>query len=551
MKIKSLLIGMLACSAMVACTNEDVPEVDNGKVNAGDQAYIAVNISNSNVNSRGTSTTFENGIDEENAFEKATFFFFDNGGNPYNVSSTGNYVEKTFAEMNMQANSGNVEEISDNVLVISKSQDVPPQKMLVVLNAPEGLSGKTLGELRKEVAAYGLTTTDVTDDNNVTRTKVEYKNTAKFVISNSVYVNETTGKEVDAVDLTSSNIAPDATKALKNPVKIYVERTVAKVRVTDVRTDKSVNVTVKDNQGTDVAIHAQIVGWKVTNITKETNLLKKINTTWTGWTWNAPSNFRSYWADTEDKTVSHPWKYSELTNAAGTFDYYFENTKANVAEVKDNNDAVTTPAQHNKSQLLVAVKLVASTDASDTKANGVTICEWFGAKYTLDGLKTAIANSLNTQIYYASDKSSIKPNDITFFQEVDNKDGKRYVSYATLVDNSAITDATFIDADGKALTKAQVNTKLAAIQPALIWNEGMAYYYLDIEHFGTGDATHGLVRNHLYDITIGKIEGLGTPVYDPTKIITPEKPVDEYSFISAQINILAWKVVKQQNVTLK
>ena len=51
----------------------------------------------------------------------------------------------------------------------------------------------------------------------MTRTKVEYKNTAKFVISNSVYVNETTGKEVDAVDLTSSNIAPDATKALKNP----------------------------------------------------------------------------------------------------------------------------------------------------------------------------------------------------------------------------------------------------------------------------------------------------------------------------------------------
>ena len=45
MKIKSLLIGMLACSAMVACTNED--PIDNGNENPAaksDKAYLAVKL---------------------------------------------------------------------------------------------------------------------------------------------------------------------------------------------------------------------------------------------------------------------------------------------------------------------------------------------------------------------------------------------------------------------------------------------------------------------------------------------------------------------------
>ena len=44
MKIKRFLIGMLACSAMVACTNEDV--IDNGQGNPQDAntAYVSVKL---------------------------------------------------------------------------------------------------------------------------------------------------------------------------------------------------------------------------------------------------------------------------------------------------------------------------------------------------------------------------------------------------------------------------------------------------------------------------------------------------------------------------
>ena len=53
------------------------------------------------------------------------------------------------------------------------------------------------------------------------------------------------------------------------------------------------------------------------------------------------------------------------------------------------------------------------------------------------------------------------------------------------------------------------------------------------------------MRNHIYDANITKLTGLGTPVYNPDEIIYPEKPIDdEETFIAAQINILSWRIVK-------
>ena len=45
MKIKGLLIGMLACTAMlVGCNNEDVVENNEQTVATKDKAYVVVNI---------------------------------------------------------------------------------------------------------------------------------------------------------------------------------------------------------------------------------------------------------------------------------------------------------------------------------------------------------------------------------------------------------------------------------------------------------------------------------------------------------------------------
>ena len=125
----------------------------------------------------------------------------------------------------------------------------------------------------------------------------------------------------------------------------------------------------------------------------------------------------------------------------------------------------------------------------------------------------------------------------------------RYWSKAILAKDSK--DKLFVNAKMETLTTQQVENIIAGVQHAKIWLQG-GYYYQTIEHFGTTGKTteFGMVKNHLYDFTITAISGLGTPVLDETKIITPEKPADEASYVAARINILSWRVVSDDNVTL-
>ena len=102
--------------------------------------------------------------------------------------------------------------------------------------------------------------------------------------------------------------------------------------------------------------------------------------------------------------------------------------------------------------------------------------------------------------------------------------------------------------DGKyvAIDQTVLNERLAAVEPALVYSDGMTYYYTDIKHLGATDTTaeFGVVRNHLYRVNVTDIVGYGTPVYNgSTGFITPEKPEDVSTYVAAQINILSWRIV--------
>lgn len=64
----------------------------------------------------------------------------------------------------------------------------------------------------------------------------------------------------------------------------------------------------------------------------------------------------------------------------------------------------------------------------------------------------------------------------------------------------------------------------------------------DAENVLLGD--YGVVRNHIYDLTINKITGLGTGIGDITQPIVPPTENEKY-YINARLNILQWRVVKQ------
>ncbi len=65
---------------------------------------------------------------------------------------------------------------------------------------------------------------------------------------------------------------------------------------------------------------------------------------------------------------------------------------------------------------------------------------------------------------------------------------------------------------------------------------------LDAENVQLGD--YGVVRNHVYSLSINRITGLGSGIGDLNQPIVPPTEVDNY-YISAKINVLKWRIVSQ------
>ena len=84
--------------------------------------------------------------------------------------------------------------------------------------------------------------------------------------------------------------------------------------------------------------------------------------------------------------------------------------------------------------------------------------------------------------------------------------------------------------------------------------DGKMYYAIPIEHLGKEKTTvdpivplegnYGMVRNNLYRVNIGKINGLGHGIHDVDEPIVPGDRKEPY-YLAAKINILSWQIVGQ------
>lgn len=92
---------------------------------------------------------------------------------------------------------------------------------------------------------------------------------------------------------------------------------------------------------------------------------------------------------------------------------------------------------------------------------------------------------------------------------------------------------------------------------------GLAYFAVPIKHLwyrsspGIGEAgftgrrgQYGIVRNHSYSLKVTKIDGIGTGIGDPSAPIVPVVDSEKY-YISAEMRVQRWRVVPEQEVTLK
>lgn len=308
MKIKSLLIGMLASTAFVACTN-DVETVENGAVAKGEKSYVAVNLVTPNAGSRaGETPSYKNGSGDEVKVGKIRFYFFGDNGAAYQVTDADNETPANYIEINnptLKPNTpvnSNVDKISDAVLVINKSKIAPPKSVVAVINADK----------LTELGTGSLSLTQLTNAIYNVKEGIAGTGENQFIMSNSVYV-DAAGNTVVATPITMDNVCKavgngNEDGALDHPINIYVERVVAKVSTGNLKVGQTFDT---DAEFGGKKVYAQINGWAITNYNDESYLFKSLegNSAWTSlsFTWNAPVDFRSFWAKSATPTTGETY----------------------------------------------------------------------------------------------------------------------------------------------------------------------------------------------------------------------------------------------------
>ena len=585
MKTK-LFLAAMAAVAVIGCQKEPNASVQNADGNA---SFMKVDLRAAGTMTKAAPGTFEYGTEAENAVSSVTFYFFKDG-QKYVVQGTDNYMtgnvdawtpQGTAGDQFNGATEGNltIEDISGLILVIKQhaNPDDLPNQMVAILNAPAALKASmTLAELEAKVVT-------------------SLKEGENFIMSNSVYVDGNNAHinytSISKDNLFTANleegqpgyntpgtiIGPDdagygAASAQGKPVEIYVERVAAKVRVSGITENGAAKrlVVKKSSESADqltitrikgyengnavteeVPVYAKVLGWDVTNTKNDAYVLKALEETWVrdtdfGFTpWTSADFHRSYWAKSTPSDPVHAFTFKNLIgkNLANGYQYYFENTAAYNAEGNGVDHPNNNTLANQASQLLVAVQLLAVNGETEKALN---VARWYDKYYTIEALQAAMVNTINTKLFKkVGENETITPiaaEDVVFAQVADTEESDRYRVVLSAKDGFA-----YVDVAGNAMSADAVNAILTTVDPAQMWFNGYAYYYTTIEHFGTAK---GIIRNHLYDIAIQNISGLGTPVYDPEGTITPEKPEDLEAYnLSARINILAWHVVSN-NVTL-
>ncbi len=580
---RDLLIMFLLASLLVmtGCSQENIPGGDDG-VEDAQTSYLAINLRPADESPTRAADGYEDGDLVENNVKNVRFYFFNAAGGPalVNITETGGYVNyydwtpgtagKDPTNPDDATDKGDQKEDDDNtddieskltatIVINTAKGDKVPNMVAAVMNPANLPAGsQPLSKLKELVADYALPA---------------YTGDGTFVMFNSIY------KGADgngAVAIKGDNLQKTATLAKANPVTIYVERSVAKVRVTldnDVAAAGTSKLELKDKDGTPIKVdgdqvYLKLEGWGLTADTNEGRLVKKINPTWDN-VWF--TTYRSFWAINSMTAVNRYHDYGDIKNAIGTKTVNSGTTTITPgAALYTNENAQQNDYDPNtQGKALQRTKVILKGTLCKANGDPFTIVRHLGVHFAdnysdteaenLKVLKKSILDQLSARgyKYYYDDTNAgtttrkqidVEDLQITIATKVETENSKNncYV-YAQLTDAAAAktwyTAETGPETAGKDVINGNLKNK-DIVDWALVWNGGMTYYYYEIKHL---ENQIGVVRNHIYDTTVTKIAGLGTPVYDPTQIIYPEKPDPNDHFIAAQIMILSWRIVPSNN----
>lgn len=555
MKKSFLSMFALAALLMTGCSSEEV--TPNGETNGANgeaqTSYLSVNLMSSDVTRAAAG--YQDGTSVENKITKVRFYFFTESGAPANVKLQGstyvNYYDWTPADGDQVKDPTSTNDVESKlkqatIVISTKNGDKLPQQMVAVLNPAETVvESRSLSKLKELAKDYA--DADLTKEGT-------------FVMFNSVYASDS--KEICAVPVTSANLAKSPEAARATPVTIYVERSVAKVdckledglftdgKLALKEAKKDGETEAKDLKVGGVQVYLKINGWKLTAETTEGRLVKKIDATWDE-NWNA-FNHRSFWA-------------INAKNAANRYIYSYNDINSSPIALYTNENAEDYTSSEGVTNNLNRTKVILSGTLCKENGDPFTIVRHLGSHFAdtpseteaenFPELKKSILAQLNANgnhFYYAEGdgRKQIAAGDLKIvrseLQKEENSKSNCYVYSQLTADAADKIWYDSMDEDAKPIDITDINTKLEnSVDKALVWKNGMTYYYYEIIHrgFGSETPTLGVVRNHWYATTVTSIAGLGTPVYDPAEVIYPEKPENNDTYIAAQINILSWRIV--------
>lgn len=562
MKKKMFILPLLAALALTGCSADEDLRDDGNEDGKNGYGYVAVNI----VQPKSTGTranennNFEDGSEDENTAWTALFFIFNSDGNivgnPQEISLTGTAGTTS-------KSSPYVERIYNAVLVIDGANNKPTDtyKIVCVLNAPAGLKNEnilTFSGLEAKIDDYGAC------------------EAGKFIMTNSVYKDGNT-KVLGAI-VDEKNIKKTADLALANPVDVYVERVVAKIKATagTVFANDGATVTV---DGVEKNLTINVTGIEVANIAEKSYLFKNIDGITYDWTWSDPTNKRSYWetvpkVETGGTGLTFGNKsYEDIVNESRP-----ETGDFNIRNLTDFKEYVQpNTCGDQKTAILVTAELKDDTDP-------FSFVYLRGGYFTPDAALALIAQYAANNGYYKKTSadgatpevySQLGNDDFEWrnnndFEEKSKIDWLKSYEVVAQVESSVISlYKRGVDRNGEVTwTKADVNEVNNLLKGdgnnhpyvARFFTGGKCYYYVNIDQTpvandnkpATATADYdahkydGVIRNHIYDLTLESIKGIGTPVFDPKDVIIPEKPENETLwYLSARINVLKWRIVKQ------
>lgn len=560
-------------------------------------------------NQYGSGTdTFEDGLPAENDIKKVRFYFFRQTGAPVNVKGSVNYQDFTPNTLG-DDHDNTVSDKLETVLVVNTAAgDVLPELILAVINPPSTLPDQSLNLTFFRDRFYDYTeytTTGATPGNgfvmsnsvfvndqkkieNVTvidpkcyaKTEDEAKTEEKAL---KIYVERCVAKvRLNVVNSLRPKTAKDVTDAYGNLLvqdadgstthsltKLKYKETVTENGVEkEVEKDLKIRRTVINGADTtiyDEQVYAELMGWNVSADRPKSYLLKHLDDKWRnsnpdgmGAAWNLAALHRCFWA-----------AYCTQAGPDNVF-HDFENSYKRPFE-GDNFTYCNENAQQLENTMVT--KVIVPAVLCDKDANPLVICEFAGNRFVDDASLTNMKDLVLSMMMLGQNEFWTEDGTVDTDGNKDYRQmGRQDIEFKPLYETAAPGNAgryyvkAVLTAEAAARTwiKRNPNVKeeetwtsadfdeiMKDFQNLRIWKDGKTYYYLDIPHLGAAGSNteFGVVRNHIYDITIDGIYGLGTPVFNPDQVIIPEPVNPDEVYIAAQVNILSWRLIKK-NVTI-